>query len=126
MWQVKADNLDVKFTFRHLRGLNYFDGKSGHTITDATMCDLVVNERPFWALSLCSASDNYVKETGRKIALERAIEKARREVDLPKPVRQKIWNRYFNRTVKPEMWQFWADRNFKIKDDPSNGEDQVL
>ena len=99
MWQVKSQDFDVKFTFRHMRGLNYVDNRTGHTITDATLCDVIVNDKPYWAISCCSAADNFNKEVGRKVALARAIEKARKEVDLPKPIRQQIWQRYFNRTT---------------------------
>jgi hypothetical protein len=43
----------------------------------------------------CSASDNFRKETGRKIALTRAIEKAK----LSKQDRRLVWEAYFGRGV---------------------------
>ncbi len=41
----------------------------------------------------CCALDNFSKETGRKIALTRAIE----QMALPKEERTAIWNQYHNR-----------------------------
>lgn len=44
--------------------------------------------------SYCHPSDNFCKETGRKIALERAVARLDRET------RREIWRLYFDRTLK--------------------------
>lgn len=45
--------------------------------------------------SHCHPTDNFCKETGRKIALERAVAR------LDKDTRREIWRLYFDRTLKP-------------------------
>jgi hypothetical protein len=52
----------------------------------------------------CHAADRFVKETGRKIALTRALSSARR-VDpwtWDKKKRQQVWFKYFGRMKKHE------------------------
>uniref|UniRef100_A0A6M3IK71 Uncharacterized protein n=1 Tax=viral metagenome TaxID=1070528 RepID=A0A6M3IK71_9ZZZZ len=50
-----------------------------------TMCDVG------HGIANCSVGDAFCKETGRKLALTRALR------DLPKPVRKAIWEAYFQR-----------------------------
>jgi len=49
------------------------------------------------AEALCSKKDNFCKDTGRKISLSRAMQKA----ELPKKERTLIWEAYRNMTEKP-------------------------
>lgn len=44
--------------------------------------------------SNCHPSDNFCKETGRKIALERAVAR------LDRDTRREIWRLYFDRTLQ--------------------------
>ncbi len=62
------------------------------TVTDAFLLDeagVVFAGGRAW----CHENDNFCKETGRKLALTRAVK------DLPKEQRKAVWEAYLNRKV---------------------------
>ena len=65
---------------------NVFVSWKHDSINGKTICVVEVDEQQFIASSKCGHGDPYVKATGRKLSLERAVSK------LERPVRTEIWN----------------------------------
>jgi len=87
--KVKLNGQDVFIDFLHRRWDNNAEDSRGQTICEIT--EKGTKNVLFSGSSLCSSRDNFCKETGRKIALARAIR------DLPRDVRQLVWADYFSR-----------------------------
>lgn len=69
-------------------------GRSVRTICSIT--DDSIQGSPYVVATgsaMCSSNDQFVKETGRKISLDRAI----RQLKLPKIERTIVWNTYLKR-----------------------------
>ena len=78
------DDLGVKVTFSHAR-------HEGRRYRGATICHVIDlnNGASTGGVSYCSIDDNFCYETGRKLALARALE------DFDRATRKRIWERYF-------------------------------
>ena len=87
--KVKLNGQDVFMDFAYDRWDNDAEDTRGRTICDIT--EKGTKKVLFSGISLCSIKDNFCKETGRKIALTRAIRK------LPREVRQLVWAEYLSR-----------------------------
>jgi len=83
---MKLASTEVAFT--HLRGAD-----------KVTVCTLAVKNRIFQGISKCSEEDHYCKNTGRKIALTKAMTKTKDA--LTKKQRQNVWNAYRDMTKVP-------------------------
>ncbi len=77
----------------------------------ATQCGILVpydgkeeNHSKFDVLgggvSICSEKDNFTRETGRKVALQKALLNC---AGFTKAIRRKFWEAYRNRAVQPEV-----------------------
>ena len=62
-----------------------------------THCIIETPDEVFKGVSKCSTKDMFCKDTGRKIALKKALN----ESDIPKEHRAQIWEEYRNMTVVP-------------------------
>lgn len=93
MFHVHATDYEISFSFRHYRDVN-FEVRPGHKVTDVTYCDMLANGKEYSGLAACAKGDAFKKETGRKVALTRALAEAK----LPKDVRTIIWERYHGRS----------------------------
>ena len=51
-------------------------------------------------VSICSLKDNFTRETGRKVALQKALMNC---AGFTKEIRRKFWESYRNRAVQPEI-----------------------
>ena len=87
--KTKLNGQDAFMDFVYDRWDNDAEETRGRTICDIT--EKGTKKVLFSGISLCSSRDNFCKETGRKIALTRAISR------LPREVRQLIWAEYFSR-----------------------------
>lgn len=92
MFHINFENLNISFSFRHVRDANFYVN-SKNLVTDVTVCDFLVNGQEFSGLAACTAEDKFVKETGRKVALARALKAA----GLSREARTYVWGRYLNR-----------------------------
>ena len=97
MLHLSVEGHDIKFSFSHLRHLGQEAG-----VTDATVCTFELDGKTYTGLAACSAHDTFNKETGRKLALARAL----KQLTLSKKVREAIWQRYFNRGVPNGQYFF--------------------
>jgi len=104
VFNVSVDKFNVQFTFAHMRSIG-----EGVGITDITECDLYINGEQFTGVAACSKHDVFNKEVGRKVALKRAIEDARKRVELSQIVRECIWQRYFFRAVSNSEFTVYQD-----------------
>ena len=64
---------------------------SGHSYHGLTVCLVCNDVDMWWSVARCSISDRFCKETGRQIALKRAV------ADLPRDVRGALLRAYFTR-----------------------------
>ena len=95
MFHVTLPEGNIAFSFQHIRGTN-FEVRPGKLVTDITKCDFLLDGKAFSGLAACAAGDKFEKETGRKVALKRAMQDAK----LSRDSRTMIWGRYLNRHVK--------------------------
>jgi hypothetical protein len=85
----------IQFSFNHEQfkptaGPSY----AGHIVKGFTMCHLTVGDgHTFHATAWCSAEDNFNKELGRKLALEKVMRFAK----LSREDRKEVWMSYFGR-----------------------------
>ena len=103
MFHVNIEGLNISFSFSHIRDVNLsfplkLTPKRATTVTDVTLCDLLVNGTEFLGEACCVKGDAFRKDAGRKVSLARAL----RESKLSKPIRTAIWEKYRNRGVKSE------------------------
>lgn len=93
MMRIKLDDgRELLLSWFHERYKEPMNGISGHTYCYLEKAD--TRKIISYGLTQCSVSDNYNKETGRKISLTRALS------DLPKKDRATIWNAYLNRNTE--------------------------
>ncbi len=116
MLKVKTNVGEVAFTFAHYRDIDVIiDNKRGDIITDATTCKVIVpGEKPVLGVATCSLYDNFDKDKGRKIALERALDSTTELAPLStqpristpdrRAVRKGIWDRYHARRQSNEEY----------------------
>ena len=97
MPQLSGDReVVIQFQYQHFpfhRG--FLTGENDQAYS--TTCDLEIDGIPFTGVALCHPSDNFCKETGRKLALQRALDAAWRV--LAKEDRTRIWSAYFQRDL---------------------------
>lgn len=79
--QIGSTNIGVKFSHSNDNWLS-----SGRRLT---ACFVITPNKTHIGNAFCSHNDQYNKNTGRKIALARAIKTA------PRSVRKLIWDAYF-------------------------------
>jgi len=98
--RVIIDNTELRIGFKH----EEFRGQWIHHRTTCTIWEIlgpadpgsdIRNEVIARGVADCCALDNFKKDTGRKIALSRAIE----QLVLPKEERTTIWIQYHQRAV---------------------------
>ena len=100
--QLNGEDINIYLKFQH-RQFSHIE-KMDKTVTityplykGITEC-YIEKEEDYSILAIghssCTPNDCFCKETGRKIALIRAVK------DLPKSERKKIWECYLNRQVK--------------------------
>lgn len=99
MFHVNVPSYNISFSFVHHRDVNLtlplkMNPKKFVHITDITLCDMLVNGQEFMGEACCVQGDAFKKESGRKVALTRALAEAK----LPKDVRTIIWERYHGRS----------------------------
>jgi hypothetical protein len=87
-FELDGAYVTIKFRFENKVTMCYLD------ITD------IRNGRTFEyaGYALCSSKDHYIKETGRKVALRRALELS----GVDKPHRRAIWLKYHSRNEMPD------------------------
>ena len=83
---MKLATAQVSFT--HLRGAE-----------KVTVCTLAVKNRIFQGIAKCSTKDNFCLNTGRKVALGKAMYKTKHA--LTKKQRQHVWDAYRDMTKTP-------------------------
>jgi hypothetical protein len=98
MFHLTIDGKNISFSFDHVRDVNLvlplrMNPKKLVTITDVTLCDLLIDGKQFQGESCCTLGDKFVKETGRKVALTRALS----ETELGREERRLVWGKYFSR-----------------------------
>lgn len=98
-------NDKIRFTFKHFRNLNV-TLMNGNEVSDCTYCSLEVNGKTYTAMAACSKLDAFCAETGRKIALTRALKQA----GLDKVDRGNVWTRYFCRRWSNKSWLMVLDK----------------
>ena len=82
MYRVTVDGVELEVDFRHCHGHPTY-----------TLCRILVGDRYLTnGAARCSASDQFCRATGRKLALTRAV------AELPKHVRKAIWEGYWRAT----------------------------
>lgn len=109
MFELSTEKGKIAFTFTHIRDVDVPINQGKNVITDVTVCKLVPPTAglPILGVSTCSVTDNFNKEVGRKIALERALDTApelmpqslnpRQSTPERREIRRQIWKRYFAR-----------------------------
>lgn len=106
MFNVKVNNLNIQFTFKHFR-----DVGEAVNVSDVTQCTLKINQDEFHAIAACSMKDKFDKEKGRKISLRRALDEARKKIEMSPRERQAVWERYFQRNESNMTWQWlWNEQ----------------
>jgi hypothetical protein len=113
--RVKIDGKEMFVDFYHEQHNNPFpyDEHGQKENRGSTICEISergFKEPLFVGKSVCSSRDRFCKETGRKVALTRAI------ASLPRETRKQIWEDYFNRLPKPAaLWHsrrhMWVDES---------------
>lgn len=88
MMQFTLDGVDVTIKFGYEAAV--------------TMCYMTLDGNYVGGYALCSSNDVFNKETGRKIALRRALEMA----GVDKPHRTAIWLKYHSRNEVPDTVAF--------------------
>lgn len=111
---------DFIISFSHVRPKDFEDkplGKGGVTLCKIkTLEGVTLSE----ASATCSNKDNYCKETGRRVALNRAIEKLRPDIDYEEATDDVESNigeidRHFNRTIKKQLLDCYNNRRNQYK-----------
>lgn len=89
MIQIDISGKPAKLWFKHERKplINY--GLTPVLCTECAICGEDPDKPLALGRAICAKGDNFCKNTGRKIALSRAIK------DYDKPTRKKIWDAYF-------------------------------
>ena len=64
-----------------------------------TTCIVLVKNKVFQGISRCSNGDNYCRNTGRKVAMSKAMSKTSKTIT--KIQRRNVWNAYRDMTLKP-------------------------
>lgn len=127
MLVVEAEGLKIRFSFRHTKAeyrephstdeVEYADEAGKVYIPAQTECILevtdVLTERVenFFGYAICHQMDQFNKETGRKISLQRALSEAfpgindvkligTRETEHNRAIRRIVWLRYFMRHLR--------------------------
>lgn len=102
MFVTKLGSRTISFTFFHTRG-DYGAIK----LKAWTLCELTVQSSAqtvhYVGLAFCREKDNFCKETGRKLALARAVGAAF-DRQTQKDLRLATWERYFMRAVPNAIW----------------------
>jgi hypothetical protein len=80
---AKTDGGVVRLSF------GYAQDKKHRTVTSAYVT--LPDGAEITGQAVCAKEDHFVKETGRKVALTKAV------ADLPRDVRAAIWQAYLNR-----------------------------
>ena len=92
---VKVNDFTVKFHHVYLPEINF--DKNGNKMSKPIMTKAILLDRDGAKIServaICSKTDNFVKETRRKIALSRTLLSS----PLSKTERKSIWDAYLNR-----------------------------
>jgi hypothetical protein len=104
MFNLTIDGRNISFSFAHHRDVNLtlplrLNPKKLVTVTDITLCDMLVDGKEYSGEACCVAGDQFRKESGRKVALARALQDAQ----LPRAIRTLVWDKYFHRGVKDEV-----------------------
>lgn len=89
MFYFKVDNAECRVTFRRL--------KTGYTFAFFQVLEPAGFVTAETASALCSPQDQFCKETGRKLALQRLLS----EVFQDRDKRKLVWQAYFARKQKP-------------------------
>lgn len=84
MFEVQIGDTNVGIKFEHFPLHRVQKTRTLCLVENKTESDII-----YFGKSYCSHEDNFNKNTGRKIALTRAISSA------PRPVRKLIWDAYF-------------------------------
>ncbi len=90
MITVELDGKPVRISFKHARTPG---GTLGSALGISAMTYCKFDDR-IMGTALCSTLDNFNRNMGRKIALQRAIK------DLPKDQRKLIWSAYHEKRGK--------------------------
>jgi len=90
MMSVDVGDLKISYTFGHEHNELAINRRTVHAVT---CCQLIVNGVEYHGMAACVMPDKFVKETGRKLALQRAMQAAQ----LPREVRAVVRTNYFNR-----------------------------
>lgn len=103
---VQTDHGKYKVRFKYIDGA-YPDNPTNNAIITKTTLACIsllgngIEESHGYAF--CSHLDRFNRETGRKVALTRALQ------SLPREIRKKFWEAYFNRTA-PKIVDTFEDR----------------
>ena len=97
--QLNEKETEIRLNFQH-KQFNHNEkmdkALSKHpTLKGITECYLLKEDNAIIGMgnASCTINDCFCKETGRKIALARAVS------TLPKPERKKVWKAYLNRAL---------------------------
>src|SRR3970282_32818 len=106
MIKVQLPSITLGIGFSHPKGIAPLPGPGEGRYTHCEIFEILKThngEKRGGVLFLvegvasCSLSDNFCKDTGRKIALARALSKLRKQLPLPKTERAMIWKAYRTR-----------------------------
>lgn len=101
MFNVKIRDKNMQFTFSHYTNVGEEVG-----IQAITYCRLVINGVTFSGTAACSVHDRFDRERGRKLALARALQVARKVTPLEWVERYAIWTRYQDRRLTNAEWEY--------------------
>lgn len=101
MFIVKTPQHTIKFTFNHEHFPTPVEIEHRHFVKASTACFLEVDGRQSMGFAACSHLDAFNKERGRKLALARAIARAK----LDKADRTAVWDRYHYRDISNAMYE---------------------
>lgn len=90
MLKCTVDGKEIGFAFQHWRGIG-----EAVQLQAVTECQLLVGDKWHVGVAACHVTDNFDKETGRKISLTRALLAS----NLTKVEREAVWIRYWNRDL---------------------------
>lgn len=91
--KVEVDGRELHLHFK------YSEVKVNHVVRRQTECTLTLKDGATIGRgsALCSEQDNFVKETGRKISLAKAL----KDANFSREERTLVWQGYFDRFLGP-------------------------
>jgi len=94
---LKVKDYEIKWTHFHPKIVDGFEVTDFGNGTSRCVLSNTRRKTAGIGMTRCSINDNFSYETGRKISLSRAMQRA----ELPKEERTLIWEAYRNMTEKP-------------------------